>query len=152
MILVTHGELKMLRGGSIRHITITKGRPRPTAAKAKCRWTVGRDYTVTARATFDQDGNVDQKAESIRCLVVSIAGNELASPEWTLALTIKAKAERPVFLASNPGAQRSDYAFDPSRALHDEPEVLGEDALDIIARLAKEERALKRPDRRPWAA
>ena len=139
----------MLRKGQARQVIIPKGDPSPTARKAKCRWTAGRDYTVTAPATYDADGQLDQKPEEVRCLVLAITDDEVS---WTLALTVKAAAERPVFLARNPGAQRNDYAFDPARALPDEPEVIREDAADIITRMAKEELATRRPDRRPWAA
>lgn len=149
MILTSQAELTMLRKGQAREIAVRKGQPRPGAKAAKCRWTVGRDYTVTARALRNQDGETTKGEQSIRCMVIAIADD---TDRWLLSLTARAMAERTVFLAANPGAQRGDYTLDPAHALHDEPEIMGEDAIDILARLAKEDRATRRPDRRPWAA
>lgn len=138
MIITTQAELTMLKKGQAREITIPKGRPRPGATKPRCRWTVGRDYTVTARATHTPDGDIDQGERSIRCLVLSITDTPDA---WTLALTARALAEPTIYLARNPGAQLTDYVLAPSNAMHDEAEVIGESYERVVARMGRQEHA-----------
>lgn len=137
MIVTSQAELTMLKKGQAREITIPKGRPRPGARKPRCRWTEGRDYTVIARAT---DTQIER---STRCLILSIT----ETPEaWTLALTARALAESTIYLARNPGAQRTDYVLAPSNAMHDEAEVMGESHERVIARMGQKEKA-RRVDR-----
>jgi len=57
--------------------------------------------------------------------------------------------ESPLYLASQPGILKADYTTSADRAMRDEPEVLAENANELVARLARTEK--RRPvDRRPW--
>lgn len=143
MILVSQAEVKMLRAGATRPLTVKMGKPRPGAKSARRRWLPGRDYLVVARAVKDEDGKVKEVEQRCRCIVLDV---ERGDGVWLLRVR-GGLADTPVYMSADPAAMRADYTTDQSRAARGEPEVLTQSYEQVIAKIGGQEK-LHRDQRR----
>jgi len=146
VLRTSHLELAMLRKGAIRTQPVPPRKPAAGALKGKPPVTPGRTISLYAPQTRNPDGTTDRQRQTLRVLVLDAVDH---GDTWMVTVRAGHGEDQGVYLAARPGTQRQDYVLDPVRALRDEPEVMGEDAADILARMAGVERQ-RRPDTRPW--
>ena len=133
----------MLRKGAVRVISLPPRKPAEGAKRGKPPVRVGQAYTAYALA------NAEFGRQSIRVMVVDLTEGD---GEWLATVRSGYAPDHAVFLAARPGedAQGGDYTIRPHRAASDEPEVVDVTWETQVARMAKAERANRRPDTRPW--
>jgi len=140
VIRTSHAELAMLRRGSIRTLPVPARLPEPTARKGLPPIEADCEVVVVAAATDDRP--------RARLQVITV-GTTDCGDHWMVTVRAGWAVESPLYLASQPGILKADYTTSADRAMRDEPEVLAENANELVARLARTEK--RRPvDRRPW--